>query len=1028
MQNLTYVYDAVGNVQSVTDGKNSNQIQDFEYDPLDRLTRAETTGGGVSTYDRDYEYNTIGNITTTSNVGTYVYTTTVTGCAGETQTHKPHAVGTAGSNSYGYDCNGNMTSRDEKGVDYIQEFDAENRLVRVTANGETSEFIYDGDGNRVRKIDGDGATAYVGGYYEIDGGNGTQASHGLDFDGTNDHVLIPDSPSNGDFSSQITLEAWIKPDSFNTSNRSCIVTKSSAYYLNLNTTGHLSFYWYDLSTPGYHTSPNVIPTDRWTHVAATYDGSYVRLYENGEQVYSTAVTGSGRKSANQIGIGRHPASSSTRYFDGHIDEVRILNRALSASEVRGDYNARGGYPARTGTVGWYHMDEGTGTSLGDGSGYGNTGTVYGASWSEGSSTSLILGEVGYIDDTLTHTPQTIVLSRSYADPVVFAQPVSRDGGDPSVIRITDVQADRFTLYVHEAPNKNGSHTTEAVSYLVLEAGSWQLPDGTLLEAGKVDTSATVGKNVSNVWEQVSFHQLHSAAPAVVSQVQTENDPHWVKTRQQNTTATGFEVALEEEENETSAHGSETIGWLAIEAGQGSWSDHTYEAANTADAVTHDWYQINFGQSFGAAPRFIAGLATYDGVDNAYLRYSRTSLTTSGVQVMVEEETTYDTETGHTSEVVSYLAIQGDGLLTGRAHLETDYYYAAGARVAMRQGAVVYYLHADHLGSTSLATTYGGQEVTGSRTLYYPYGEQRWSASGGTLPTDFTYTGQRDEAGLGLMDYHARYYDPYIARFISADTIVPNPLDPQLFNRYSYAGNNPVLYNDPDGHGGPLIVLGVAALAIAVWVSMEMEVGEGAQPHDPAAMYWNGVETAVKLGGDTPGDAYALVDEWPENAGTNALALAIPFASAGVLKAGKGALRYADEVVENGVPIGKGIGRWAKNSPGMPEAARAYQEYVTGAARGWEFIRNGVYFDGIRLTETGEAVLLDAKWGDRWYRQVGDLPIAAQDALERAYRQLEAADGLPIEWHVSDPAAERALKQLFYERGISIEVVHTPWTD
>jgi hypothetical protein len=63
----------------------------------------------------------------------------------------------------------------------------------------------------------------------------------------------------------------------------------------------------------------------------------------------------------------------------------------------------------------------------------------------------------------------------------------------------------------------------------------------------------------------------------MSQVQTENDPHWVKTRQRNTTATGFEVALEEED-ETSAHGSETIGWLAIEAGQGSWSRHTYEAA------------------------------------------------------------------------------------------------------------------------------------------------------------------------------------------------------------------------------------------------------------------------------------------------------------------------------------------------------------------------------------------------------------------------------------------------------------------
>jgi RHS repeat-associated protein len=113
--------------------------------------------------------------------------------------------------------------------------------------------------------------------------------------------------------------------------------------------------------------------------------------------------------------------------------------------------------------------------------------------------------------------------------------------------------------------------------------------------------------------------------------------------------------------------------------------------------------------------------------------------------------------------------------------------------------VVYYLHADHLGSTSLATTYSGQEVDGSRTVYYPYGEQRWSASGGTLPTDFTFTGQRAEDGLGLMDYHARYYDPALGRFISADTIVPDPENPQDLNRYSYVRNSPLNYQDPSGH-------------------------------------------------------------------------------------------------------------------------------------------------------------------------------------------------------------------------------------
>ncbi len=50
-----------------------------------------------------------------------------------------------------------------------------------------------------------------------------------------------------------------------------------------------------------------------------------------------------------------------------------------------------------------------------------------------------------------------------------------------------------------------------------------------------------------------------------------------------------------------------------------------------------------------------------------------------------------------------------------------------------------------------------------------------------------------------MHYNARYYDPAVGRFISADTIVPNPMDPQQLNRYSYVRNNPVLYRDPSGH-------------------------------------------------------------------------------------------------------------------------------------------------------------------------------------------------------------------------------------
>lgn len=75
---------------------------------------------------------------------------------------------------------------------------------------------------------------------------------------------------------------------------------------------------------------------------------------------------------------------------------------------------------------------------------------------------------------------------------------------------------------------------------------------------------------------------------------------------------------------------------------------------------------------------------------------------------------------------------------------------------------------------------------------------RWRRSRAT-PTTHHFTGQRKDAGSGLLFYNARWYDPQVGRFLSPDTLVPNPGDPQSLNRYSYVGNRPTGYRDPTGH-------------------------------------------------------------------------------------------------------------------------------------------------------------------------------------------------------------------------------------
>jgi RHS repeat-associated protein len=85
-----------------------------------------------------------------------------------------------------------------------------------------------------------------------------------------------------------------------------------------------------------------------------------------------------------------------------------------------------------------------------------------------------------------------------------------------------------------------------------------------------------------------------------------------------------------------------------------------------------------------------------------------------------------------------------------------------------------------------------------RTYYKPYGEEAWNLNNSRLTT-VGYTGQRLDTDSGLMFYGARFYDPILSHFISADSIASSKGDLKTRNRYSYALNNPQKYTDPTGH-------------------------------------------------------------------------------------------------------------------------------------------------------------------------------------------------------------------------------------
>jgi RHS repeat-associated protein len=109
---------------------------------------------------------------------------------------------------------------------------------------------------------------------------------------------------------------------------------------------------------------------------------------------------------------------------------------------------------------------------------------------------------------------------------------------------------------------------------------------------------------------------------------------------------------------------------------------------------------------------------------------------------------------------------------------------------------IYFLHGDHLGSLNVLTNSQGAEV--QRLSYQPFGETH-SNTGSVDFYQHRYTGQEQDPETGLYFYNARYYNPVLGRFISPDSIVPEPGNPQSLNRYSYVENNPVNRIDPSGH-------------------------------------------------------------------------------------------------------------------------------------------------------------------------------------------------------------------------------------
>lgn len=252
----------------------------------------------------------------------------------------------------------------------------------------------------------------------------------------------------------------------------------------------------------------------------------------------------------------------------------------------------------------------------------------------------------------THVWKRVTFRQPFVDPIVVATSLSRNGSQPGVVRLRNVGATGFDIRVQEWDYLDDVHAKETIGYLVLERGSYVLADGTLVQADRFDMSLTP------TFAPVAFAHPFTLVPVVLTAVTSVNEPDAVTGRVRNITLQGFEFRLQEEEGNVQDHALETVAYIAWEPSMGTLDGLAFEVATTPDNVTHKLRTLQFATAFTTSPVFLAAMQTTDEADPATVRWQ--SKNAASVGIRLAEETSRDSETAHTTEVVGYMAFAPAG--------------------------------------------------------------------------------------------------------------------------------------------------------------------------------------------------------------------------------------------------------------------------------------------------------------------------------------------------------------------------------
>ena len=409
----------------------------------------------------------------------------------------------------------------------------------------------------------------------------------LDFDGANDYVTLPTTLNNQFSANQITLEGWFYPTASSGSSLPMLIGEaytgdsqiSFALYQE-GTTVRCGFY----NGSWQRTGGVNLTLNQWQHLACTYDQQSIQLYVNGE-----GMTGRGATAALPAGNGEWYLGRRwdlAEYYTGRMDEVRIWNRALTASEIANNMNCETiGNPSAL--VARYGFNQGTAlannsgvTSLTDSSSNAINGTLTNFALSGSTSNWGAPGSAASGVACVT-APEIDVQGNGVSITSGDTTPSTTDDTDFGRLLTSDTVTHTFTI------NNSGAAALTGVAVTVTGSSAFQL---TATPASSVAAGDSSDFTLSFT---PSTNGVYTATVSIASNDSNANPYTFVV----QGIRTGSNVAVGQSATQSSTYPDDCSG-PASKAVDGNTSGNTGDCSfSTTNNEPQDWWQVDLGAPY-----------------------------------------------------------------------------------------------------------------------------------------------------------------------------------------------------------------------------------------------------------------------------------------------------------------------------------------------------------------------------------------------------------------------------------------------